>query len=493
MRISPLRAAACLATCALTACSGQESSVNVLLITVDTLRADRLGCYGYERETSPRIDAFAKEAVLFENAYSHAPFTAPSHAALFTSLHNQGHGVTYWGQEIRDEVETFAERFRDAGWRTGAFYNMPVLEKCDVQQGFEEVQLRYYEPADDTVDAFLEWAEARSAAGESFASWVHLWDVHRPYGFRDWDTEYLATRVDREDRTLAYEEERFGAAPDVRIGRTNNFYGLTEAKRKRVWNANGKKSQLGEADFRYIADRYDGGVWYADRALGDLFDGLRERGLLDETLVVLTSDHGETLMERESCYFHHDSFLFEETLKVPLIIRFPDGWQGGTRIDPMARGIDVLPTMLDVANLPANGTLGRSLVPVIEGGDTRSEILLFAETVTPNVDAIQAEVEGKGPNWREYRQLVFDGRLKLIHDTVQDRLFLYDLEQDPSEQTNVVDDARYAEDVARLREKLASFNSMPAGAIDEGEMDSDLLQMLKDSGYIGDEPTDKGH
>lgn len=489
MRSLRPRRSACLAVLACLAfpsCSNPDAEsdrLNVLLITVDTLRADRLGCYGYERNTTPRIDELAEEAVLFENAYSHAPFTAPSHAALFSSLQNQGHGVTYWGEKMRDEVRTYAERFRDAGWRTGAFYNMPILDTCNVQQGFEELQLRYYEPADDTVDAFVAWAEERAAAGESFASWMHLWDVHRPYGFRDWDTDYLADRVDREERKFAYEEDRFGEPTDLRVGRTNNFYGLTETKRSRTWTVDGEEKQLTEDDLRYIADRYDGGVWYADQALGELFDRLRANGLLEKTLVVLTSDHGETLLERDSCFFHHDSFLFEETLKIPMVIRFPGAWQAGTRVEAMARGIDVLPTLLDVAGLPADGTLGRSLMPAIEGREKDREILLFAETVTPNVEAIQADRK----KLREFRQLVFDGRMKLIHDQKLGRYQLYDLERDAEEAVNVADDPAYAEDLARLKKHLQGFNSIPEGVIDESEMSDELREALLATGYLGDD------
>jgi len=155
MRRAPLLLALLLAP----AC-GEQARPNVLLITVDTLRADHLGCYGYQRPTSPELDAFAAEGILFEHAYAQAPFTAPSHASLFTSLHSNEHGVLSWGMKIPAKAKTLAERFLEQGWRTGAFYNHPTLEGADIERGFEHVEKRYFKPASQTLDGFLAWLDA---------------------------------------------------------------------------------------------------------------------------------------------------------------------------------------------------------------------------------------------------------------------------------------------------------------------------------------------
>ena len=178
-------------------CGGGERP-SVLLITVDTLRADRLGCYGYGRDTTPNLDRLAAESARFPRAYSHAPFTAPSHASLFTSLNVPSHGVHAWEEVLGPDAEPLGERFSAAGYRTGAFYNHPGLRQSQVTRGFDEVQLRFFEEADRTVDAFLEWLDGGDGP---YAAWMHLWDVHRPYGFRDWRADFLRDKVDREQLT----------------------------------------------------------------------------------------------------------------------------------------------------------------------------------------------------------------------------------------------------------------------------------------------------
>ncbi|MCZ6596191.1 MAG: sulfatase, partial [Planctomycetota bacterium] len=315
---------------------GGPEGPNVLLITVDTLRADRLGCYGYGRDTSPALDRFAEEGVLFERAYAHAPFTAPSHASLFTSLYTDGHGVKNWGYRLDPQAVSFAERFAAGGWRTGAFYNHPTLRSCDLERGFQTVRRRYFEMAEDSIGDLLEWIDSPTEPtkkGAPFAAWLHLWDVHRPYAYRDWSHELLRDKVAREAMQFRYEETRFGTNDDVAVGRTEQFYNLSSTRRERLADEQG----LDGDDWAFIGDRYDGGVWYADRALGRLFDELRSRGVLDDTLVIVTSDHGEALTEREACWFTHDPFLHEETLHVPLIVRFPGGEHAGRRVDRLVR------------------------------------------------------------------------------------------------------------------------------------------------------------
>ena len=454
---------------------------SVLLVTIDTLRADRLSCAGYERETTPNLDRLAAEGVFFERSYAHAPFTTPSHASLFTSLVTPSHGVTTWGKELDPEIATFFDLFRRAGHRTGAFYNHPGLEPSNLTRACDLVQLRYFEPAEDTVAGFLEWAGQSS---RPFAAWVHLWDVHRPYGFRSWNGELARQHVDREPRFLAFAEERFGETHDPMIGRTEEYYNLNAERAARPKPSRAGRRVLDERDYQYIADRYDGGVWYADRGIGQLIDGLRAAGRLDETLVVVTADHGEALNERESCRFTHDPFLTEETLRVPLVLRFPAGAHAGRRVPDLVRGIDVLPTMLEFANLAGPPSLqGRSLLPLVRG-ETLPPVVHYAQTQTRH--AKETRLDADAPVL-EYRVALVRGTHKLIRDISEDRWELYDLATDPGERDDLAGTPEAAELFEELKTALTrERRSHPLHEAD-GEVSPEMEALLEDLGYAGDD------
>jgi len=477
-----------LAASALVACGdsgAKPDGPNVLVITVDTLRADRLGCYGYERDTSPNLDAFAGESIRFERAYSQAPFTAPSHASLFTSLHSNEHGVLSWGIGIPAEARTMAERFRDRGFATAAFYNHPTLASCDVERGFEHVEKRIFEPADDTIDGFLAWLDddgERGGGGDApFCAWVHLWDVRRPFGYRDWSQ--FSDYVTREP--FAFEEQRFGSYPDVRVGRVEPHYNVTPAKRVGLG--------IPEDGWRFVEDRYDGGVWYADSKLGRLFEEMSARGLFEDTIVVVTSDHGESLRERDPVWFTHDPYLYEETLHVPLFVRLPGGERGGEVRADLARGVDVLPTLLEACDLPATGRLsGESLLT--PPADPR---LLYAQTQTrhpkegPEPPKDPDAPEGT-ERWFERREIVFDGRHKLYVDRGTGERRLFDVERDPAEREDVSVDPMYAAELARLEDALAAFRLLPPAGKTIESLSEAEQKMLADIGYAGSEESDEG-
>ena len=463
---------------------------NVLLITVDSLRADRLGCMGYERDTTPNLDALAAEGLVFERAYSHAPFTAPSHASLLTSLHTQSHGVLAWEERLAPEAVTMGERFGAAGWRTGAFYNHPGLITSEVTRGFDEVWLRYFGAGTETVDALLDWVDADD---RPFAAWMHLWDVHRPYAYRDWTQEWMEKvppeLIPPRDE-LAFGEERFGpGAPggDLSIGRTEGFYNLNDERRTTSKPTARGQRLLDEEDLRFIRDRYDGGVRFADRELGRLFAALRERGLLDDTLVVVTADHGESLTEREACFFTHDPFLFEETLRVPLVVRFPVGFPGaeraGTRSGVLARGIDVLPTMLQVAGLATRASdQGQSLIPALEGREKLARTLL-AQTQTHSAKERNAKDKA---TWLEHRRAFVSGDLKLIQDLSAGTWTWYDLAADPGERAPLPPTDPRLPELEQLREQLeALVAALPVSGQPPRKLTPAQEELLQKMGYAG--------
>ncbi|HVS19353.1 MAG TPA: sulfatase [Planctomycetota bacterium] len=479
-----VRIPALLAAAALVACSDGERDArpSVLLVTIDSLRADRIGGAGYARELTPNLDALAAEGVRFERAYSHAPFTAPSHASLLTSLLTPSHGVLAWAEELAPEAVTLADRFGAAGYRTAAFYNNPGLATSRMARGFDVERRFFWETADTTLDAFFEWLD--EGRGPTCA-WVHLWDVHRPYAWRDWSAPWLVEQIgEREPVVFAYGEERFGAPTSLHVGRSEEHYNLHPERRAAPVPVGDARRALDERDLAYLAARYDAGVLEVDRGLGRLFEGLRARGLLDDTLVVVTSDHGESLTEREACYFAHDPFLYEETLRVPLVMRFPGAAYAGTRVADVARLVDVLPTLYEVARLRPTGVeQGRSLLGRIEGRD-RSEVLVWAQTQTRNAKERSARAEGDV--WLEHRIALSDGRHKLIRDLESGRDAYFDLEEDPGERWDRIDDPAVQAHVERLRAALRALDEGLPRAGDTGrELDPAVQQALDQMGYGG--------
>lgn len=480
----------------LSACGGGAGSrPSVLLITVDSLRADRLGCYGNERGLTPALDALAAEGVRFDRAYAHAPFTSSSHASLLTSRHVPSHGVLGWAEALPDGAEPMGERFSKAGYRTGAFYNHPSLQRTDVARGFEEVQSRTFEDARTTLDAFLEWVDEDPE--EPFASWIHLWDVHRPYAYRDWTLakpHYPELERPEGQWRMSYGEDRFGPPADVRVGRRNAHYDLNAQERGGTVSLGGETRPWTAADFGYIVDRYDAGVAHADAELGRLFDQLEDRGIADDLLLIVTSDHGEALDEWEACYFAHDPFLYEETLRVPLLIRFPRQRWAGRTVGATARHVDVLPTMLELARMDPSRVEGRSVLQLL---DDRPDdpVVVFAQTQSKEAKERSAIAADLGLDWVEERLMVSDGRYKLIRDVTAggtDQLF--DLESDEGERNDLSEDPFAEGHRRRLSEILSKLQARfrRLEAIDTSELSEEELAQLQYLGYFeSDEDPDE--
>ncbi len=305
---------------------------NVLLVVLDTLRADRLGCYGYERPTSPRIDAIARDGVLLERAWSAAPWTLPSHASLFSSLHAVEHGVFDASARLPEEAETIAEVLFDAGYDTAAFTEAGyVRPELGLAQGFQRFRCALAE-VDETLDGAAAWIEARE---RPYFAFVHTYKVHTPY-----DPE--------------------GAARELLVRPYDGP--LPENARVDDVPAAHKAHDYTAEDARYLSDLYDAEIRELDVAFGSFMDRLKAAGALDDTLVIITADHGEEFAEHGQ--FNHSNSLYEEQLRVPLILLPPEpGALDGLRPDVAAMAVDVAPTIAQVADAPVPaGWSGRSLL-----------------------------------------------------------------------------------------------------------------------------------
>ncbi|MCK4413145.1 MAG: sulfatase [Candidatus Eisenbacteria sp.] len=310
-RLEPLRARA-------TASFG-STRWNVLLVTIDALRADHLGCYGYERATSPRIDSLAAAGIRFENAMCQRPSTSPSFASLFTGLYPAQHGVYRSRGVLQSRFMTLTEHFAAAGYRTGAVIaNGNLHPEFGFHQGYEDY-LYGHARAHDGTDMTLAWLAEHGGGEQPWFFWVHYLDPHTPY--TPW----------------APYDEMFGRDAEKPSRRQQKI------------------------------DLYDGEIRFTDDHFGRLLDGLIAAGLHEQTLIVVTADHGESLGEH-NFYYNHGLHAYEPSGRVPLIFTAPGVIPDGHVTPAVAGLVDLLPTLLDVAGIPVPDEIqGRSLLPVVLG------------------------------------------------------------------------------------------------------------------------------
>jgi arylsulfatase A-like enzyme/Flp pilus assembly protein TadD len=346
----------------LASCKRQESTeaagsparlrpLNVVVVTIDTLRPDHLHCYGYPKIETPNLDGIAHSGVLFENAVTQTPLTPPSHASIFTGLNPPSHHVRNTGGFVLPSSSvTLATILQQQGWDTGAFVSSAVLKKFfGFNQGFAVYDDQMPKPgkgheyiedaerhAGDTVDRALHWLEAQS--GKPFFLWVHVYDPHAPY-----------------QPPSPYKEQ-------------------------------------------YKDRPYDGEIAYADHELGRLFDAVRKKSP-DNTLIAILSDHGESLGEHGE--YSHGVFLYDATLRIAFLVAGP-GVPAGMRVKQQARTIDLLPTLLDLmgGRSPAS-VQGASLAPYFQGKDA-STAVSYAETLYPKINMGWAELRAIRTNHWKY-------------------------------------------------------------------------------------------
>lgn len=419
---------------------------NVLLITLDTVRADRLGPYGYAPAHTPHLDAFAEEAVLFEHCCASVPVTLPSHATIITGLEPYEHGVRNNGiHAIAPDITTLAERLGAAGYATGAVMGSMVLgNRYGTAQGFDHFDDRFTQPipglpvAERRAARISELGAAwiREHRDRPWFAWLHYFDPHDPY-----------------DPPAPYD--------------------------------------------RTCARPYDGEIAYTDAHLGGLFRELRRQGLWDATTIIVTADHGEGLGEHDEDT--HSLFVYHSTIHVPLLIKPPStgAWAGrdlgGQRRTGLVATTDIYPTILDLAGLGAAaaagsraedagsegagdqdtgaetarfGSSGHSLRPALEGRP-HARRWAYLESLVPELDY----------GWSPYRGIVRDG-WKYIHAP---RPELYDLRRDPRERRNRV--AAEPERAEAMREKLMEVCATDRRATPIA-MDAAAVEQLRSLGYI---------
>ena len=476
---------------------------NVVFLSIDTLRADRLGCYGAERATSPHLDAFARGAVVFEEAISAAPWTTPAHISLMTGLFPEAHGVLAYPNPgvLHPGVVTLAEILSAQGWSTAGFTEggyakgatglddgfetFPSWPRDD--EGFVSHELEPSRLAENTERALV-WL--RDHADEPFFLFFHTYEPHFEYRPPLEEIRSLAPDFDpdREAALLdaAVSAWNEGSALDARAkGVLYRHYlqGDLLARRvnrqKKLWpmltrfvESGWRRSSTFAEDLAYITLLYDAEIRATDRAIGVLLDALDRLGLAEDTIVVVTADHGEGLMDHDE--LQHGFHLYRELLHIPLLLRLPG--QEPARIAEPVRGVDVLPTVLDALGLPAPiAAQGTSLLPLLQGAAEPPRVA-FAEGLTVRDGERDLVMVRRGP-W------------KLVRDVKRGRDFLFDLDADPRERRDVLTDAdpTLVEELrGELDRILATSRALAARyPASQGTLDDAERRRLEALGYAG--------
>jgi arylsulfatase A-like enzyme/Tfp pilus assembly protein PilF len=399
--------------------------LNVILITLDTLRSDRLSCYGAAHVDTPNIDGLAHEGVRFTNAASTVPFTLPAHSSMMTGTYPPYHGVREnVGAMLGDEIPTLAERLREGGWATAGFVSAFVLDgRWGIDRGFDhyfdDFDLSEFDTpsmssvqrtGDVTVAEAVRWIDGRPG-GQPFFMWLHLYDPHEPY------TPPEPYKTQYSDRP------------------------------------------------------YDGEVAFTDSLIGEFRQALEERDLLEKSLVILTTDHGEGLGDHDEMF--HGYYIYESTIHVALIVRPPFTANAGRVVDASVSHVDLMPTILDAIALPHPDTLhGRSLVPLLFGAQTSWQRGVYSESMYPLLHY----------GWAPLRSIRTD-RFKLIDVP---RPELYDVAEDRREERNLVEQQpnRTLELETQLTELREEIEEGPASTDQDVVLDEQTLAQLQALGYM---------
>ncbi|MBN2448584.1 MAG: sulfatase [Phycisphaerae bacterium] len=353
---------------------------NVVLISVCSVRADHMSCYGYRRQTTPRLAEFARQCVVYDNAFTQWPKTTPAFCAIMSAKYAHNNGVlrATHGPRLADEHVTLAEVMADAGYQTAAFLSSPALAAhSNIAQGFQNVDEVFVGPRRAVLPTIraIEWLRKRDPK-KPFFIWAHYNNAHYPYrasGIPNPDMFVEDQFYDASRHVRALKDPRAHLKADV----PRDHPCVMEILRPDIgaihtWAVLDERPE--ELDF-YIA-RYDAGIYSADASIGRLLDELRTLGLLDNTIVALVGDHGESLGDH-NYYFEHGRFPYDATAHVPLMIRQPRG-AGARHVSTQVAAFDLAPTLLEMTGLtPPEDWDARSLGRLDK--DTPGDNLVFTE------------------------------------------------------------------------------------------------------------------
>lgn len=400
----------------------EKGVVNLLIITIDTLRADHVGIYGYEKIKTPHIDSLGKNGVLFDQAFCHVPLTLPSHCSLFTGTLPLFHGVRDNGYRLPSFNVTLAEILKKEGFKTAAFVGaFPLDSRFGLNKGFDVYDdlygsrnvvrdLSFIErKAEEVNKKVSEWLDQNQ--NSRFFVWVHYFDPHAPY------------------------------------------------------------EPPSPFNHQYAGQDYDGEIAYTDHAVGNLMEKFNQLKLTEKTLIIITSDHGEGLGEHNE--MTHGIFIYDSTLRVPLIFYNPRLFPEGRIVRDQVGIIDIMPTVLDLMGLPQSPDIqGKSFKPDLLKRKSISIDDCYIESVAAMMDRNWAPLQG-----------IRTGEWKYIEAPIPE---LYDLKSDPQEENNIIE--RNPKIALRLREKLheaiKKYSSSLYSHVFKTKIDEETREKLRSLGYI---------
>jgi arylsulfatase A-like enzyme len=474
---------------------------NILLLVLDSVRAGNMSCYGYERPTTPQLDRLvAEQGTIFEQAISVGCWTLPVHASLFTGLYPSAHGVTLAKDALPEDSPTLARRLRELGYRTACFSNNPYIsDSTGLTQGFDTVEdlwrnTRLHGAERSRASTRLKQLERRGGPARALARAARLlkrpqsvlktwrrWRSHADSGAKHTHErirEWLASKDDTAPFFIFvnYMESHEGWKSHERYNPPRPYNRRFLGGRVSFWRVarltstkSGASKQRREKDLEITRALYDGALSYLDDQLAELMNHLDSIGVLDDTVVIVASDHGDSLGEHG--HVGHRLYLYEQLVHVPLIIRFPRRFARGKRVPHLVGLCDLHPTILELAGDAASGS--SDFKSLLTGDGAGSHEFVVAENSAPkSLDNVTM-------------RMVRDERFKYIASS-NGRVELYDLAEDPGETRNLADSQAVIE--MKMTERLKEWE----GALDPRRIDTDeaaydeeTMERLRGLGYVG--------
>jgi len=436
--------------------SNRPRNINVLLITIDTLRPDHLSCYGYKRNTSPNIDKLAKEGILFTQAIAQGSHTAASVTSLITSTYPNIHNVKDWGYQLNPDMHlyTLPEILRLHGYKTALISDQISLSLIKgLEKDFDTyntilTNASTFGPASKRVkiveitDWAIDWL--KNNKHNKFFLWLYYLGPHGPY-----------TPPPPYNR-IFLNDEYYNIKQSIPIS-DNAYLQSTIGKIPKYLAID----DITEVD--YYISQYDGAIRYVDSQIGRLCEELKKSHLDKNTIIILTADHGEGMGEH-NLYFCHAIFLYDELIKIPLIIKFNKALSGDKRINVQVRAIDIMPTVLDILGIKKYKSMeGASLIPLIFNRKINFPAFAYSEFI--NRKSVRME------DWK----LIYDENNKLYE--------LYNLKDDPQELNNIVSVERGKFEYLRKKLDVYSKQGTYPDKIIEPILGEETKKRLRSLGY----------